>query len=548
MTKFDDNLAIIQAMKSYRFRYEQIRDNIASQLQPTASVDGDTFTSHGPDHCARILRHLNILLEGCEHFFNDIKAEELFCLGVATLLHDVVMTTHPTSRRTHSDEAKKLIREEWERTRGSFTTITVEAPVVDAIGDIVYAHSDLKDDAGNITAWTLKAMCDREHSGESGKLRTYIPAALLRIGDELDCTSQRIQDSQALIASKYKGNPHWRKCALIREIMPPSWPRTDIEVKVNDHELQSSDDKANDVNLIREVLKKLQESLKEVNSVLSCRVNWWHFINVRLTADSQLLLDSVEPHDPLATPIETVPKTILPNGIATVGGTVSVAQPQDGDGLVSSDPEMGRKLTELVVAKRMLKSGHFKMSPERHATDWIDTSQLLEESRYLGQIVNSFIGILNQRSITANDTVLIGAGFPGLIIASQISFVGGYGCSYIVPVHDGATEEQYSRLPEIPQSKNVVLVTDVVAEGNTLSGVMQCLSGTYGVSSERVRAILTVFVRRPTRIRVSMENSIRDRLVPLNCEFPIQICDKGVGECMLYRHKLVEVINEDLCE
>jgi hypothetical protein len=77
---------------------------------------------------------------------------------------------------------------------------------------------------------------------------------------------------------------------------------------------------------------------------------------------------------------------------------------------------------------------------------------------------------------------------------------------------------------------------------------MQCLSDTYGVSPDRVRAILTVFVRRPTRIQVPMENSIKDKLVPLNCDFPIQICDKAVGECMLYRNKLVEVINEDLSE
>ncbi|MGA2617131.1 MAG: HD domain-containing protein [Thermoguttaceae bacterium] len=549
MTRFDDNLAVVQAMKTYLPRYQQIRESIASQLQPTAYVHGDTFTSHGADHCARILRHLNILLEGWEPFFNDIKAEELFCLGVAVMLHDIVMTVQPQLRRTHSGDAKRIIREEFERTRGSFAAIQIDAPVVDAVADIVYAHSDLKDEAGNITERTLEAVRNAERSGEGGsRLRTYVPAALLRFGDELDCTLQRIQDSQALIAAEHKDNPHWRKCALIREIMPPSGLRTDIEVNVNDLALQSSDDKANDMKLILEVREKLQKSLEEVNTVVFHRVGWWHFNTVKLTAESQRLMTSLEPHDPLGTPIQTVPEASPAHEVPTRAGAVAAAATQEAVGLISADPEMASKLNEWVVTKRMLKSGHFSMSPGRHATDWIDTSQLLEETRYLGQIVNSFIGILTQRGVTGNDAVLIGAGFPGLIIASQMSFVGGYGCSYIVPVHDGGREEKYSRLPEIPESKSIVLVTDVVAEGKTLGRVMQCLSDTYGVSPDRVRAILTVFVRRPTRIQVPMENSIKDKLVPLNCDFPIQICDKAVGECMLYRNKLVEVINEDLSE
>ena len=555
MSRPEDCLTIVAAMgEEYLPRFTTFRDGIAPNLQPTAQIDGDAFTSHGYDHCVRIFRELNNLLDGHSPFWADIKPEELFCLALATLLHDLVMTTHPRLRATHSDEAQRIIREEFEKTKGALAAFHLSDPVVDAIADIVYAHSDLKGPGGQVIERTLEAVKDQEQSGDSGRIRTYLLAALLRFGDELDCTSQRIHDAQRSLAlEQVAKSPDWRACELIREVKPPQTARTDIMLKVNDLALKESDDKANDLALINKTLQKLRVSLEEVQRVVFApkNISWWHYNTVRLSPESEELIAQIESQDPLGTAIPSEPTPIrepigASAGAAPAGTPGAQEQSEQTEDVAAADIGMSRKLKEWVLDRKMLKSGHFSMSPQRHARDWIDTSQLLEDSTCLGQIVNSFIGILRQRGLLPENAVLVGAGFPGLIIASQMSFVGGYGCSYMVPVHGGGEEEKYSKLPDIPQQKGVVLVADVIAEGETLSRVLDCLRVNYGVSSEQVLAILVVFFRRPTRARAPMTNAIKERLVPLNTGFPIELCEKAVDDCVLYGNRLVEVINEEL--
>ena len=553
MNGSEDSLAIVKAMGEGCLRwYKTFRDGIASNLQPTAEIEGDTFTSHGYDHCVRISRQLNNLLDGHSPFLKDVTPEELFCLSMAVLLHDIVMTKHPNLRKIHSQEAKRIIREEFEHARSSLSGFQLSAPVVDAIADIVGAHSDVKDESGSVVERTLDSIKNKDRAGDTGRIRVYMLSALLRFGDELDCTIQRIQDAQRFLAPEQVAkNRQWRRCELIREIEPPGPSRTNIILNANDLALDESDDRANDLVLIREALEKLVASLAEVNDTVFTPkgIGWWHFNTVKLAPESQKLIASIESQDPLGTAIESesAPSS-QPSGVSSGNAVGSPVEADETDGLVSANKATERKLSEWVLDKKMLKSGHFSMSPGRHARDWIDTSQLLEDRRYLGEIVKSFTSILEQQGFLPNNAILIGAGFPGLIIASQIGFIGGYGCSYMVPVHDGRAEEKYSKLPDIPGNKGVVLVTDVVAEGETLKRVLDCLLENYGVSSERVLAILSVFFRRPTGRRPSMADAIKDKLVPLNTEFPIQLCEKVVDDCVLRRHGIVEVINEELGE
>jgi hypothetical protein len=67
-----------------------------------------------------------------------------------------------------------------------------------------------------------------------------------------------------------------------------------------------------------------------------------------------------------------------------------------------------------------------------------------------------------------------------------------------------------------------------------------------GVPQERVSAVLTVFLRQPTTGAMPLGDWAEAKLVPLNTSFRIQLCDKAIEECDLYKERLVEVINEDL--
>jgi orotate phosphoribosyltransferase len=504
---------------------------------------------------------LNILLGDYGHFRDDIKQEELFCLCCATLLHDIVMTKSPRLRAGHSAEARRIIRQEFENAKGTFTAFNLPDSLVDCIADIVFAHSDVKDDRGNVVERSLEVVRDQVHSGETGRIRTYLLAALLRLGDELDCTSERINGAQRLnVREQVAANPHWRTCALIREVAPPPPSRTDIVLKVNDLALTESDDKANDLALIRRQIAKLTASLNEVRETVFTpkSIEWWHYVRVTLAPESAELTTRLESLDPLGTAL--TPEALVsgdrepPSNIAT-GKEPQEARNQREEGerqteqtidVASADLGMSQKLNKWVRERNMLMDGHYNMPGGRHARDWIDTSQLLEDRAYLGQIAKSFIAILEQRGLGPREAVVLGAGFPGLIIASQMSFISGYGCSYAIPLDTGDREEEWRKLPHIPSEKRVVLVTDVIAEGRTIESVLNSLREKEGVLRERVTAVLTVFLRRPTKLSGPLGDWAEGKLVPLNTDFPIQLCDKRVAECVFYKEGLVDVINEDL--
>ncbi|MCK5613459.1 hypothetical protein KAR91_66935 [Candidatus Pacearchaeota archaeon] len=550
MQKTEDSLAIVKAMGDYLPLYTQFRDNIAPQLQTTAVVDGDTFPSHGYDHCVRIFQSVNNLLSGHQPFFGDVSSEEFFCFGLGVLFHDIIMTVHPKLRRTHSKDARKYVKVEFENVKKSPLALTLKDPLVNAIADIVYAHSDVKDDKGKVTIKTLEEVKEQPRTGDDGPIRTSILSALLRFGDELDCTSARINDYQKLVdPAKVKNNPHWRKCELISAIMPVDPARTDIRLNVKELLLQDelNDNKLNDVILIKEVLDKLRCSLQEVNQIIFSpqKVDWWHFNTVKLTEESQKIIKEIELSDVLSVPIETKASQ---HGTASSEPAIAVAEDttvdNEPDGPCSADAKMGRKLRECVLDNKMLSSGHFWISKERHARDWIDTSRLLEDKDYLGLVGNSFIGILERRDLSPANTVIIGEGFPGLIIASQIGFLGGFGCTYMVDMNDENKHEMHSTHPNISEDKKIVLVTDVVARGATLKKSLEYLNDECEIAPERVAAILAVFYRKPYKEEVIISDDIMEKLLPLNVDFPTELCKKVPSNCLLHNKKLVEVINE----
>lgn len=553
----EDSLFIVKKMESYLPIYCACRDRIAPQLQVTAIVKGDTFTSHGYDHCIRIFQQLNNLLTGHVPFFDDVTKEELFCLGMAVLFHDVYMTKNPEMRASHSRRARDFVRGEFENLKTSVFSLPISDPVIDTIGEIVLAHSDVKDETDRVIERTLDGVKDSIHSGNDGPIRANILAALLRFGDELDCTSARISDRQKLVnRDAVIDNKHWRKCELIREIMPPSAARNSIVLKISDLVFNEGDDKGNDILLIEEVQNKLSRSLQEVNNTVFTPKNvaWWHYNTVELHKESKALICQGKSVDVFAEPITNNQSSAvnIDNANPALRGATGHAQntpdaTKGTNNIMSADILISQKLSKWVLEDKLLQSGHFRIHAERHARDWIDTSVLLEQKDRLDIVVRSFIQILNQHGLTCDNTVIIGEGFPGLIIASQLGFLGGFGCTYMIP-GDGTneTKRDFSRLPDIPKSKSIVLVTDVVAQGETLLRSLEHLGSKHGIMPDTVALILAVFYRKPADNATSLPGNITDKLVSLNADFPIQLCNNRPIGCIFRKYGLVEVINEGL--
>lgn len=536
----EDALKIVKAMGDYLPDYISIRDKVAGKLEETARDGDDVFTSHGYGHCVRIFRCINNLAEGCTDFYQHIKDEELFYLGVSILLHDYVMTKNPKLRKTHSISARKELVSSFFKMKED-PVISLFSPLndlqTDIVTSIISAHSDPKDEDDNVLFRTLEEIKNKENSGGNGIVKTNLLAALLRLGDELDCTSARLEDQKLVGETQRLTNEHWRKCALILEIMPPISGATNknkIFVKIHDQMFNTSDDKFNDVELIDSVLLKLQTSLDEVNTLVfdNHASAWWHYNSVLLTEECENTLSAYRSQRDVG----INEPVVEPN----IEGTVRNNQVDLGF-VVVPDANMSEQLKEWVIKHKLFGSGHFEISTDRHVRDWIYTSKLLEDNDYFSPIINSFVDLVRRLNIDPRKTIVVGEGFPGLLIASQLAFSSGMGGSYVIPSSIEAEHLEQEKLIDIPDGFNVILASDVIADGETLLESIEILVGKCGVKEDQIIIALSIFYR-PSSKEVVLPEYLKGKIFALNADFSIQKCGKTVKDCLLANKGLVHVV------
>jgi len=192
--------------------------------------------------------------------------------------------------------------------------------------------------------------------------------------------------------------------------------------------------------------------------------------------------------------------------------------------------------------------GTYEISASRHARDWIDTSRLLEERTYLARIVEEFVQVLRRELGAEAAPVIVGEGYPGLVLASHIGFVGGFRTTYVVPPREEKERTSHERTVEIPDGADIVLVCDVVAEGTTLGETINFLESEAGVQKERLKLILTVFRRKPYKESDLLPDEIAAKVRALNSGFDIQLCRQTPADCLLLSNDLVKVINRTILD
>lgn len=536
----EDGLKIVKSMAGYLPDYISIRDKVADKLEDTPRDGDNVFTDHGYGHCVRIFRCINNLAEGCTSFYQHINDEELFYLGVSILLHDYVMTKNSALRKTHSISARKELVSSFFKMKDD-PIISLFRPLndvqTDIVTSIISAHSDPKDDDDNVLFRSLEEIKDKENSGENGIVKTNLLAALLRLGDELDCTSARIVSQTLVGESQRLQNEHWRKCELILEIKPPisgARNKNKIFVKIHDQMFNTSDDKLNDVDLIDSILHKLQTSLDEVNDLVFDRYasSWWHYNSVVLTEGCETTLSAYRSQQAVGINEPVVE--------LQVEGAVQKNQVDLGF-VVVPDASMSEQLKALVLKHKLFGSGHFEISTERHVRDWIYTSKLLEDNDYFSPIINSFVELVRRLNIDTSKTIVVGEGFPGLLIASQLAFSSGMGGSYVIPSSIGEEHVEQEKLIDIPDGFNVIFVSDVIADGDTLLESIDILVGKCGVKKEQILIALSIFYR-PSSKEVGLPEHLKGKIYALNADFPIQTCGKTIKDCLLANNGIVHVV------
>lgn len=231
-----------------------------------------------------------------------LTPEEIFILLVSVVLHDIQMAYDPSKRETHSELGKKFV-EDQHSTSNSIINKNLTSGQAEAVGLVILSHSDLKE-GKKINTLSLLPEKGNQPDGAYGEINVSTLGALLRIADELDVTSKRIEGMDIdEYAINQDSEQYWKQCKLFNAIRMYSPNTQTIQLQVNERVYDLSGDQENDLKCIRNVKNKIQEELDNINLILNKPgyLKGWTLSTIEIKARDEIkeLLNELDKSDPL---------------------------------------------------------------------------------------------------------------------------------------------------------------------------------------------------------------------------------------------------------
>lgn len=224
-----EKMPIVKRLENTKFKdnFKNLVEYAAPILEMGPSLSDIGFTPHDFSHHVKdIYSLLDKMLP--KAFYEKYNAgENLFVLLTGALFHDIGMTKewNDEVRARHSEIGKNEFLEPFNENRiDSVIKQNIEFRYSEYIGDIIYAHSDIKLNDGTRIE-TFRQIYNKyenlEYSTKGNQEEINVPflAALLRLADELDITYERIEN----INYQKKNNlpsslQHFRLCELFKDV------------------------------------------------------------------------------------------------------------------------------------------------------------------------------------------------------------------------------------------------------------------------------------------------------------------------------------------
>lgn len=210
------------------------------------------FTPHNfSNHCRDIYKILSdILPEKFYKVYNN--GSNLFLLLTAVLMHDYYMSydSSEEARRQHSKLGKEFVEEAIFGKENTPLKMYCSKEFGEALADVIYAHSDIKDEHGGIDTYTFKDILEK-YSDKKKKIKVggeelNVPfvAALLRLADELDISYERVEgtDYEGKINTE-ESKMHYEICKYFKPIQNRKGEEISIEIFEREFENVLDEDK-----------------------------------------------------------------------------------------------------------------------------------------------------------------------------------------------------------------------------------------------------------------------------------------------------------------
>lgn len=527
----EESFNIIQLMGSnsnFLTNWKTIRDQYRSNLNSGAYRQDRAFTPHDYDkHCIDIYTILESIL--LKDFIpnDDFNVEHLFILNTAVILHDIYMAFNPDVRDSHSECARDFVIKQQQELR-----LPLNSDQAKCVGDVILGHSDLKDP--QISTIDMLQERGKSLTGQMGKkINVRLLSALLRLADELDENSRRIQGVDKCLYGIVEGDdswPHWRKCELLHFPTVNDDDNRIINLNINNELIRASGNYPTDIKILIKLKDKISAELKQLNDKVFCKKNGlpnWRYNSIEFCGEEDILEQIKKVQEDIDKLSEV--KEIISNPLESSGPGV---QTLSSEHLITSDTEFESRLSKYVLDNNYLKSGHFYVDTDGKccARDWIDTDHMLQDDMIRDEVISRFY-----TQISGYRYNILGIGHNGLLLASILGFQTSNPFSYIIQSGHKKYNVPSDQNISIDSRYKIILVTDAIVTGNTINEAITELSKNYSITSDGIFKVFTIFYRKSLYDHSQSSILFADKLFSLNNVLDIELCKKPQCHSCLFK-------------
>lgn len=512
---------------------------VAPILEDGPKLSSIGFTPHDFTHHVKNIYSLFDKLLPEAFFKKYSKGENLFVLLTGALFHDIGMTKEWSDevRAKHSKIGKEMFLAYFAKGgTDSIVTLSIDLRYSEYIGDIIYAHSDVKESKGTRIE-TFRDIYEKYEIQEYGtkviheEINVPFLAALLRLADELDITYERIKNIDYTQKNNLPSSlEHFRLCELIKDIQ---------QSKSNDSLIIVIDEsKCN--------LKLLKQESNDTN-------RFQHDDVLKIATEAASIL---ERYEKIQKEFRMLNELVLRNTTYASDGIwnirrIELKQEEELINAVKKKRiivDREGNLTKEVIRNNLFKSGHYRLDEIHSVRDWIDLDGLFNcEGKSL--IVELMSSGYIEKVIKSKKTI-IGINHYGAILASLVGYK--YGKPFDYVFDSKKIVDIFERDINHIEKDGILLIIDVVVFGDSLSKVLDSMSERGIIDENNGIDVIVLFERIYKKSKKYKEsynlskiysNRFIHEVYVINDSFDVELCKKNRDECIFRKG-----ISENICD
>lgn len=535
--------------KEHKESFDRLAVHYGELLNRGCPIGDVLYTAHDFDkHCNDIFRIISkiILLHADSNMFTS---KELYILHLSVLFHDISMAVNKNwSRDKHSKESADYVKKEENTPSSPLAQEKLHNNLthndISAIRKIITAHSDIKD--GSVEDEKNGIKNPELTFKMSGDINGKAIAAILRLADEFDITSDRLGSemfANQLSADDEKERisiKHWKRLHYFSMIDYTESDLSQIEIFCDDEYIDANNDDIS--NIVCDIAEIRSKILKELLTALTLVFNKPENSKIGFRSDKIKIITTNDiinrEIDIISDPISSFSNS---TGEILIGNSEpnSITQTNEIPSSVCEDAEIlneqtSNLLKQYIENKNLLDGGHYKINSTYCSRDWIDTNEIIETEKICDVCIENFADHCAKNKFNEN-SIIIGLDLEGSILASLLAMKLNLPFQYVIPAKSENKNSTNDIEQALPENKNIIIVTDAVCTYDTIYTTID----KYNLH-KRVIAIYTLLYRE-SKLKNSISNKLKKITFCINKDFPMEIIkreDCKYKKCIAKNKKL----------